>query len=287
MSARRWTVLELLKTTADYLGEKGSASARLDAELLLTHTLATDRVKLYCAFDQPVDDGELAAFRELVRRRAKGEPVAYLLGTKEFYGLDFRVTPDVLIPRPETEHLVDRALECLPTGEAARVLDVGVGSGAVAVAMAKTRPELTLTATDISPEAVAVARENAATHGVDGRVEFVVGDLFAGATGPFDAVVSNPPYVDPATRDSLAADVRDFEPAGALFADENGLAVIRRLVAQAPDVLRRGGALLLETGYDQTESVAAMMKEDGRYGDTVVFRDYAGRPRIVQSRVKG
>ena len=262
-----WTVGRLLQWTADYLKGHGSESPRLDAEVLLAEVLGCQRIQLYATFDDVPGEPQRAAFRELVRRRAEGTPVAYLVGRREFYSLSFRVTPDVLIPRPETELLVVAVLDLAKEGSGFRVqgpesanqqlsssnpqslipspsiADVGAGSGIIAVCLAKNLPASRVTAIDISPAALAIARKNAKQHGVVDRIEFVESDLFAAVTPDrqFDFVVSNPPYVSAAEFEKLAADVRKYEPRTALLAGPKGTEVIERLIPQAAERLRPGG----------------------------------------------
>ena len=245
-----WTIGQLLSWTTEYLERHGSDSPRLDAELLLAEVLDRPRIQLYATFEQEPDEAARGRFRELVKRRAAGEPVAYLLGRREFYSLDFRVTPDVLIPRPETEHLVVTLLD-LARAEprpSPVIADIGTGSGILAITLAKHLPDARITATDISTAALAVARENAAAHGVEDRIEFVEGDLFGGVPEgqTFDFVVSNPPYVSTTEMEQLPGEVHDHEPHGALLAGERGTEVIERLVPQAVERLRDGGHLLIE-----------------------------------------
>ncbi|MFW6125330.1 MAG: peptide chain release factor N(5)-glutamine methyltransferase, partial [Pirellulales bacterium] len=254
--AQPWTIGRLLSWTTEYLQHRGSDSPRLDAELLLAEALGRPRIQLYAAFEHQPDEPALRRFRELVKRRAGGEPVAYLLGRREFYSLDFRVTPEVLIPRPESEHLVVTLLDLAhrpspgrgPETPEVRIADVGTGSGILAVAVAKHLPAARVTATDVSAAALAVARENAVAHGVDDRVELVESDLFERVprSARFGFIVSNPPYVSEAELERLPTVVRDHEPAGALLAGERGTEVIERLVPQAAERLRPGGHLLIE-----------------------------------------
>ena len=248
--------------------------------MLLAEALGCQRIELYTTFDEVPSEEARTAFRELVRRRAEGTPVAYLVGRREFYSLSFRVTPDVLIPRPETELLVVAALDLAKTkGEGGRgkaegpdtsvpsdadplIADVGTGSGIIAVCLAKHLPACRVTAIDISPAALAVARENAQQHGVADRIEFVESDLFAAvpAERQFDFMVSNPPYVTAAEMDRLAADVRKFEPRVALLAGPRGTEVIERLIAQAADRLRPGGHLLMEISPTIHDAVLSLLK---------------------------
>ncbi|MBZ0270506.1 peptide chain release factor N(5)-glutamine methyltransferase [bacterium] len=280
----RPTVLSLIGKATGYLAGQGVSSPRLDTEILLAHVLSLDRVGLYCAFERELTEEEVGAFRELIRRRGKREPVAYIVGVREFFSRPFAVTPAVLIPRPETEHVVEAALEWIGKDARARVLDVGTGSGAIAVTIAAERPNVRVVATDDAAETLVVARQNAERHGVGERVEFLCGAFDAGAAGPFDLVVSNPPYVDPATRSQLAPDVIDFEPSRALFAESDGLAVIFRLAGIAPALLAPGGRLVVEIGYDQGEAVTTHLQATGAYDAIEVRRDLAGKPRVALAR---
>ena len=280
-----WTVLELLRWTTGHFTSIGIESARLDAEGLLAHALGMERIGLYLAFDRPVDDGQRAAFRDLVRRRARERvSVAQLLGEKEFWSLSLRVTGDVLTPRPDTETLVTAALELLPDPEApARVLDLGTGSGAVALAIAHERPAARITATDISQSALEIARENADRLQVGERIEFIEGGLFEPVQGrQFDLIVSNPPYLGEDERSQLAPEL-SHEPEVALFAGSDGLAVLRPLVAGVGEMLAPGGGAAFELAPKQAVQVAGWCTEAGLL-DVVVHRDLAGRHRAVTAR---
>jgi len=284
-----WTIGRLLTWTTDYLRGHGADSPRLDAEVLLAAARRCARIDLYTAFDQPASDTLRTAFRELVRRRAEGMPVAYLVGEREFYSLKFCVTPDVLIPRPETELLVVAVLDRVRAMEPElpiSIADVGTGSGVIAVCAAKHCPRCRVTAIDISPAALAVARQNVERHGVADRVKLVESDLFQALarSEPFDLVVSNPPYVSRAEIQNLARDVREHEPRLALEAGEQGLDVIERLVAQAPDHLQPGGWLMLEISPPQVAEVGKRITADGRLVVVETIKDLAGLPRVVLAR---
>jgi release factor glutamine methyltransferase len=238
--------------------------ARRDAEMLLAHALQWDRATLLAHLDDLLSATTATMFSGLLARRAAGEPIQYILGETEFFGLTFRVTPDVLIPRPETEHVVEAVIELSRRSIDPRIVDVGCGSGAIAIAAAHSLPSARVTATEISPRALAIARENATRNGVADRIRFVQGDLLAPlAADRFDIVVSNPPYVANADRATLAVEVRDHEPAIALFAGEDGLDLIRRLISQAFAVLVSGGFLLMEIGHDQSAAVQALLIDAG------------------------
>ncbi|HUY88340.1 MAG TPA: peptide chain release factor N(5)-glutamine methyltransferase [Pirellulales bacterium] len=285
-----WTIGRLLQWTTDYLKQRGADSPRLDAEVLLAEALGCQRIQLYTAFGDTPEEGARTAFRELVRRRAEGAPVAYLVGRREFYSLSFRVTPDVLIPRPETEFLVicllDLAAGRSPAGEAWEIADVGTGSGIIAVCAAKRLEHCRVTALDVSPAALEVARSNAAEHGVESRIEFLQSDLLSAAPAErrFDFVVSNPPYIAEHEMAGLSRDVRDFEPHGALVAGPKGTEVIERLIGQAAERLVPGGWLLVEISPQIDAAVRDLVKADGRYELLPTIKDLAGLARVVQAR---
>lgn len=280
-----WTILRVLDWTRDWFQKKGIESARLDAEVLLAHALGVQRVMLYARYDQPLKKEELEKIRALVSRRAKGEPVAYVVGEREFWSLPFIVSPAVLIPRPDTEVLVEVALEHLKGVEAPYVCDVGTGSGCIAVALAKELPASRLVAIDRSPAALEVARANAQRHVPGDRIELLEGDLLEGLgdRGPFHAIVANLPYVPEGDHTALMKDVRDHEPHDALFGGPDGLELVRRLVARAGRHLVPGGALILEGGHDQLGKMAAILSEAG-FEAPSVRRDYAGHERVVAAR---
>ena len=244
-----WTVGRLLQWTADYLKSHGSESPRLDAEVLLAKSLGCQRIQLYTSFDIEPNEEVRAAFRELVRRRAEGVPVAYLVGHREFYSLDFRVTPDVLIPRPETELLVIALLDLAKTrpvgGAKLTIADVGTGSGIIAICAAKHLPGCRVTAIDTSPAALEVAKSNAQKHGVLERIMFIKSDLFAGvaAENKYDFILSNPPYVATSEMQSLSPDVKNYEPHSALVAGPRGTEVIERLIPNLPNGLIKADIL--------------------------------------------
>jgi release factor glutamine methyltransferase len=300
-AAELWTVGRLLQWTADYLKGHGSESPRLDAEVLLAHALGCQRIELYTTFDDQPGEEQRTAFRELVRRRAEGTPVAYLVGRREFYSLSFRVTPDVLIPRPETELLVVTVLDLaklsplssseaqgLTAGSNLAIADIGTGSGIIGVCLAKQLPAARVTAIDVSPAALAVARGNAEEHCVADRIEFLESDLFA-AVPPqqqFDFIVSNPPYVTTAEMDKLAPDVRKFEPRLALLAGSQGTEVIARLIPQAAERLRPGGHLLMEISPTIHDAARALVIADDRFELGPTIKDLARLPRVVQAKRK-
>ena len=276
------TVLDYLRRATAFLTQHDVATPRLDAEVLLAFLLDANRVDVYLRFDQPLGEPEVVAYRELVRRRGAGEPVAYLTGRREFWSRDVHVTPDVLIPRPETELLVERALADIgDRARALRVLDLGTGSGALALALATELPSAQVVALDVSPAAVAVARGNVETAGLTDRIEVVVSDWTASiAGGPcFDLIVSNPPYVETAVIAALAAEVRR-EPTLALDGGPDGLAAYRALVPLAMPLLASGGRMLLEVGQGQAEPVTALLGAAGSR-EVASYRDLAGIERVV------
>lgn len=278
-----WTVLKILQWTAGYFADKQIDSARLDAELLLAATLDLDRVGLYVNFERPLDAVELAAFHERVRRRAQREPVQYILGETEFWSLGFNVCPAVLVPRADTEVLVEEALTRIEGS--ARVLDVGTGSGAIAIALAHEKPEVLITALDCSEPALDVARSNARHNGVEQRVTCLAGDLASLPAGPFEMIVSNPPYIPSGDWQQLMPEVRDYEPRLALDGGDDGLEAYRHLAIQVRQVLVPGGWLLVEVGIGQAADVSALFKAAGLI-EIGQRDDYAGIARVVMGRAK-
>ncbi|MDA8124193.1 MAG: peptide chain release factor N(5)-glutamine methyltransferase [Deltaproteobacteria bacterium] len=275
----------LRDTTRDLLA-CGSPSPRLDAEVLLMHFLKIDRLGLVLHPERRLSEAEATAFAAWVARRCGGEPVAYVTGEKEFWSLTFAVNPAVLIPRPETECLVEEALACCGSGAASRIIDIGTGSGAIAVALASELPRAQIAATDLSPAALTVARRNAVRHGLAERIEFLQGDLFAEAEGPFDLICSNPPYITDEDYRLLPAGIREFEPQGALIAGPDGLDVLCRIIREGVRRLSPGGTMLLEIGDGQKESVEALFRDGGFY-DNIRFRaDYGGIDRVAIARRK-
>jgi release factor glutamine methyltransferase len=284
MSDDVWTVGRLLTWTTEWLTGKGSEAPRLEAEVLLAHVRGCQRIALYTAFDTPVAEAERGRFRELVKRRGEGEPVAYLVGSREFFSLPFRVTPAVLVPRPETEGLVIRVLDLCRPQAGPRIVDVGTGSGAIAITLAKHLPKASITATDVSSAALAVARDNAARHGVAERIAFLECDLLdhPQAAGPWDVIVSNPPYVREDEFESLPRDVRLHEPKAALVSGPTGVEIIERLAALAAARLVPGGWLFCEIG-PAAAAEAVLARQTGLTAEPTIL-DFAGLPRIVQAR---
>jgi release factor glutamine methyltransferase len=269
------TLAEVLAGATDCLGERGVESARLDAERLLARALGLTRLELYTQHDRPLTPAERDAVRQLVRRRGRREPLAYVLGDWDFRRLTLKTDARALVPRPETEIVVERCLALLEGVEEPRVVDVGTGTGAIALSIAHERPDARVTATDSSPDPLALARENASVNGLD--VQFVLSDLLEGIEGPFDLVVSNPPYVDASELALLEAEVRDFEPRIALV-DEGQT---ERLARQARGVL--DGGLVLEVHEDRADRARRLLLELG-YTAVIIGLDLSGRQRVVEAR---
>jgi release factor glutamine methyltransferase len=289
--AEAWTIGRLLGWTVDYLAEHGSDSPRLEAEVLLAHARGCKRIELYTSFEDPADDALRTTFRGLVKRRAEGAPVAYLVGHREFYSLDFLVTPDVLIPRPETEFVVLTLLDSaktLPQDREIAIADVGAGSGIIGITAAKHIPRACVTAVDISAAALAVARDNAARLCVAERMEFFVSDLLAAvpAERRFDIIASNPPYISTAELAELARDVRQYEPELALSGGTTGTQVIERLIPQAAERLNIGGSILLEISPMLQQRVEGLVDADGHFERGATIKDMAGLARVVVARKK-
>jgi release factor glutamine methyltransferase len=258
--------------------------ARRDAEALLLHVTGKNRAWMLA--HESDDFGGCVAIRyaSLLERRLAGEPIQYITGEAEFYGLPFRVTPDVLIPRPETEHLVETVIALCRGMERPRIVDVGTGSGAIAVGLAHELPHAQVTATDLSDAAIEIAQENAARNGLAGRIRLVQGDLLGPFAGQqFDVVASNPPYVSTADRATLAVEVREHEPAMALFAGADGMTMYRRLIPQAAAVLVTGGHIVLEIGYDQKQAIGNLLAESG-YQEVEFVPDLQGIARVAIGR---
>jgi release factor glutamine methyltransferase len=283
MASETWTVRRLLEWTEDFLRKKGFESPRLEAQILLAHALGCKKIDLYVRHDEEPAEDRRTAFRETIKKRAEGMPVAYLVGHREFYSLEFAVSPAVLIPRPETETLVMEALRRLKPLESPRVLDLGTGSGAIAVAIARQHKTARITAVDVSSAALAVAASNAQRHGVADRITFLEGDLFVPVAGEtFDLIVSNPPYIADAELASLDVGVREFEPRAALAGGPDGLDFYRRIAADVPNYLAAGGAILVEIGATQEAAVRDLFA--ARLDPDTSFKDSAGRPRVVTAK---
>ena len=279
------TVRRVLMDSTQFLRDAGIESARLDAEVLLGHALDKEKADIYLGMESTLNDSDEKIFRESLTRRAKGEPLAYITGHKEFWSLDFVVTPDVLIPRPETELVVELTLkEAITTKAALKILDIGTGSGVIAIALAKELPAAEIWAVDVSAAALNIAEVNARRHGVAERVKFLDGDLFDPITElghRFDVIVSNPPYILSKEIANLGREVRDWEPKMALDGGPDGLDCYRHIIGGAHTYLAPAGRVLLEIGEDQGTAVAGLFVPAGRFGAATIFQDYAGKDRVI------
>ncbi len=283
MASRSWTIKDVLDWAAEDFASRGIESPRLDAELLVAAALGIDRVGLYLDLNRPLLEQERSAIRPLVTRRRAREPVAYILGHRDFFGRRYAVSPDVLIPRPDTETLVEHALAQIPIDAPCRVLDVGTGSGAIAISIAAERPLAAVTATDLSEAALEVARKNARAHEVADRIRFSQVDLLDGGE-QYDVIVSNPPYVARAELEALQAEVRDHEPMSALEAGEDGLDVVRALLEAAVPATAGGSHLLIEIGAGQAPVVSDLVEAHHAWELVAVHPDLGRRDRVLHLR---
>jgi release factor glutamine methyltransferase len=281
-----WTVMRLLEWTTDFFKRKGSESPRLDAEVLLAHVRGCERIQLYTAFGEEPDEEQRVAFREMVRRRGEGTPVAQLVGYREFYSMKFRIDENVLIPRPETEHLVIEALDIAKAMDVKdrpiRIADIGTGSGVIAVTLAKHLPDAQIVAVDQSEPALAIAKWNAEKHDVNGRIEFLKSDLLAAveSTDQFDMICSNPPYVTESEYEALSPSVRDYEPQEALVSGPSGAEVIQRIIDESAERLADGGRLIIELSPMIADACQAIAKE-ADFAEIRFIKDLQGHRRIL------
>lgn len=280
------TVREILNEATRELETAGMETARLDAEVLLAFCLNCDRLEFLKNPDMQISKSQLAVFNKLVSRRLKWEPVAYITGRKEFWSFTLEVNKGVLIPRPDTEIILEEALAVGKNIIAPRIADIGTGSGAIALALAKELPEPKITATDISPTALKVAKKNARNLKLGKNIEFLKGDLFAPVKGLFDIIVSNPPYISAAKYEELPRGVKDFEPKIALLAGQTGVEFYEKLIYQSKNHLKKDGWLLMEIGAPQAEKIRDIMQECAFFEDIDVRRDYAGHDRVIKGRKK-
>jgi len=285
-----WTIQKLLNWVTQYLTTKGIESPRLSAELLLSHVSGLKRIELYTQFNKPVAAEQLAILRDLVKRAGQDEPVAYLTSKTEFYSLELAITRDCMIPRPETELLVQRAIEFLRTRFGSQVLcDLCTGSGCIAVAIARNFADARLFATDISDKALAVAEANVEKYRLKERITLLCGDLFEPLVRPldvdkFDLIVCNPPYVSSAEYENLDKNVKDYEPRLALHAGEDGLDIYHRLVEKADQFLKPNAALMLEIGYAQGPAVQSLLEQTGAFADIIIEKDFHNNDRVITAR---
>ncbi len=285
MADEAWTVKRLLTWTEDFLRKKSVESPRLEAQILLAHALGCKKIDLYVRHAEEPPEDQKTRFRGMIKKRADGMPNAYLVGYREFFSLAFQVTPAVLIPRPETELLVLEAGKFLKSLAASAVLDIGTGSGAIAVSLAKQHTRATVTATDVSQDALEIARGNAATHGVGDRVRFLEGSMFGPVAGEsFDLIASNPPYITHAELETLDKSVKDFEPRLALDGGPDGLTYYRQIAAGAADRLNPGGMVIVEIGHQQEAAVRELFAANAGLENVKSFKDMAGLPRAVAAR---
>ena len=288
--SEEWTIGRLLDWTTDYLKQGGAGSPRLDAEVLLANARQCKRIELYTAYDEVAEENVRDTFRALVKQRSQGVPVAYLVGQREFYSLEFQVSPAVLIPRPETEFVVIAALDLLQDEledvTSPAIADVGTGSGCISISIARHHPDCQLTAIDVSPAAMEIAKQNAEQHGVGERIKFVQSDLFASVEGQFDLVVSNPPYIRDDDIDTLVTDVKDHEPRDALAGGPQGTEVTKRLISEAAARLRPNGWLIFEIAPDSQEELLQFIAAHEAFQDGSVTVDLAGLPRIIRAKKK-
>lgn len=282
-----WNIIKLIQWASNYFESHRIDSPRTTAEILLAHALNARRIDLYLRYDQPLNPDERDRFKALIKRRLNHEPVAYIVGYKEFWSMDLEVTTDVLIPRPETECLVERALERLgleSNSEIKFILELGTGSGAVILALASENSRHFYCGTDISINAIKVARRNASRHGLDTSVHFIVADwltAFSARSGLFDLIVSNPPYIRSGDLVGLQPEIKAFEPFVALNGDDDGLRHLRQIIQSAYRYLKPSGVLLLETGADQRAQLEKITDQCGRYENIVFYKDYSGYDRIA------
>ncbi len=285
-----WTPLKLIQWATAYFDTHHIDSPRTTSEILLAHALSVKRIDLYLRYDQPLNSDELNRFKTLIKRRINREPVAYILGHKEFWSMDLEVNRNVLIPRPETECLVERALESLAADsnpEGKSILELGTGSGAIVMALTSENSRHSYLGTDISSDAVRVARQNALRHGLGAKIRFMVADWFEpfdAESGWFDLIVSNPPYIRSGDLKQLQPEIHAYEPLSALDGAEDGLRSLRHIIQCAYRYLKPAGVLLLEMGHDQKEPLRLIINTCGQYEDTEFYKDYGGLDRIVSMR---
>ena len=287
-----WTIIKLVQWATTYFDTHDIDSPRATAEILLSHVLNTRRIDLYLRYDQPLTPDELERFKALIKRRMNREPVAYILGCKEFWSMGLHITRDVLIPRPETECLVEKSLEMLAVDanmKSKLILELGTGCGAVILALASENPRHSYWATDISINAIRIARQNAMQNDLNGKIHFIAGDWFAplgSKTGVFDLIVSNPPYIKSGDLAQLQPEIHAYEPLLALDGAADGLHCLRHIIQSAYRFLKPGGALILEIGHDQKASLKQMIAECGEYEGVSFYQDYSGYDRILQMNKK-
>jgi len=291
MPRETWTILKVLNWTTSYFKSHGIDQPRLDAEILLAYALGIDRVGLYLRYDQPLSDPELNMYKGLIRRRVSREPIAYITGSKGFWSLDLYITPDVMIPRPETEILVEAALALITskkTNDPWTILDLGTGSGAIVIALAHEQPEHRYFAVDISMAALEVARKNARQYGVEEVITFINGYWFEPVRDfgrYFNLIISNPPYIPRPRLKSLSPEITKYEPKIALDGGEDGLAALRYLARHSAEYLSPDGSILFEIDHEQRDTVINLLIESKKYRDITILKDYSGLDRAIQAKV--
>lgn len=279
---KEWTIKDLLNWTSNFFRDKGIEEPRLEAEVLLARVLNKDRVYLYANYDLPVNSQEREQYRDFVKRRAQGEPSAYITGSREFMSLNLKVNPDVLIPRSDTEILVESVIDVVNKDEKIRICDVGTGSGAIAISLAYYLPNSVVYATDISEKALEVAQENAQNNNVE--VNFLLGNLLTPikqASISFDVITANLPYIPPHEFEQLDKGVKDFEPTSALVAQGDGLDLYRELIPQAYELIAKDGYLFFEIGYNQGDKAIDLVRD---FTEVELIKDLAGRDRVIKAR---
>ena len=291
MNSKAWTIKELLNVSVEFLAVKGIESPRLCAEILLAHQLDTSRVKLYLAFDRPLTEDEVNGYRSLIKRRLNREPIQYITGTQEFWSMAFKVNSDVLIPRPETEIILNQALTlCDAEKKSGPFLDLATGSGVLAICLAKEFDEIDIYAADISQKALDMAEHNAGIHGVGSRIKFVCGDLFQpfeDKSPKFDMIVSNPPYVTSAELDTLEKEVKGYEPSLALDGGLDGYCYIEKIIKKSREFLNPDAWILIEMDPGQTEKSVRLFEEQRCFGNIRRIRDYSHKYRVVMAQKTG
>lgn len=283
------TLAEAIKKAASTLSAHGVSDARLDAEVLLRFILDRDRAWLITHANEPLAGDKRKLFEDAVNRRAKREPLQHITGRQEFWGFDFRVTPDVLIPRPETEFVVESAIRAAGKRPGLTIIDLCTGSGCIAVSLAKELPGARIFATDVSEKALSVARENAGSHDVSSRIRFIEGDLFEpleelDLRGRVDIITANPPYIRSGDLPALQPEVKKFEPERALISGPEGTEIHRSILEAAPDFLKKRGAVIMEMGLGQAEGLIKIVNEDGRYSAPEILKDLAGIDRVIVAK---
>lgn len=276
-----WTIGSILKWTGQYFADKGVESPRLDAEVLLSHILGKERIYLYVHFDEPLQADEMAQYKDAIKKRIARMPVAYIIGYKEFMGLEFNVSPAVLIPRPDTEILVEAVIERFKEKESVSFVDIGTGSGAIVLSLLANLPQAVGATVDISEAAIAVAKDNAEKFGVSDRVNFFHGDVYSPVKDQvFDAIISNPPYIPDADIEGLQPEVK-CEPHGALAGGTDGLDFYRKLIREGVNLLKSGGFMAFEVGIHQAAAVAKLAEAFSELGEVSILKDYGGIERVV------